>query len=322
MNAKLVSANHVDRFLRAAYNRGDYPDPIYHSMVDLIMGHAGLPVGYRYGNSTSEMINTVLRHGLFTPEWNRKRNYIVKLIWTDFGLRRIEWLLEQGQSRVALHDYLYTSLVTWAYKPASTKTYVSPTEFELTDDCWFAGTRIPRNVVDLAVSYLAEEGLLEHDPHERAGQLAVRTTSKGIRFLHSTQTVRDFVAAGSQPPPRDSVTNHFSGIYVGGSVDHANLASGNQNSQSINQGVSSDALASLVSQLRQVAPALGLHATEAEDLAEEVDALEREGTEPSRGRRIWRSIMRILTPAVTTVITADVEHAVNAAIEAGTDLFS
>ncbi|WP_427917159.1 hypothetical protein [Streptomyces sp. cg40] len=320
MNAKLVSANHVDRFLRAAYNRGEYPNPIEHSMVDLIMGDAGLPVGYRYGNSTTAMVNTVLRDGLFTPEWNRKRNYIGKLIWTDFGLRRIEWLLEQGQSRVALHDHLYTSLVTWAYMPAS-KRYVSPSDFYFTDDCWFAGIRVPQNVVDLAVSYLAEEGLLEHGP-KVIGRLTVRTTSKGIRFLHSNQTVRDFVTAASQPPPRDSVTNHFSGIYVGGSVDHANLASGNQNSQSINQGVNSDALASLVSQLRQVAPALGLHATEAEDLAEEVDALEREGTEPSRGRRIWRSIMRILTPAVTTVITADAEHAVNAAIEAGTDLFS
>ncbi|MET7729534.1 hypothetical protein [Streptomyces mirabilis] len=270
------------------------------------------------------MINTVIRHGLFTPEQKRnkqRRDFIYRLIWTEFGLRRIEWLLRHSQNAVALHDHLHTSLVTWAYTHASDETYVWPSHFESTDDCWFAGTRIPLDVVNLAVSYLAQEGLLEYD-RRRASQSAVRTTSKGIRFLHSNQTVRDFMAAASQPPPRDSVTNHFSGIYVGGNVAHANLASGNHNPQSINQGVSSEALASLVSQLRQVAPALGLQATDAEDLAEEVDALEREGTEPSRGRRIWRSIMRILTPAVTTAITADAEHAVHAAITAGTDLFS
>ncbi|WP_371664750.1 hypothetical protein [Streptomyces sp. NBC_00280] len=322
-SAMHVSANHVDRFLRAAYDWGEHPHPIGFMRVQEIIKSARLRVGYPDWNYQDDMINTVLRHGLFTPERerSRKRDLIVRLVWTEVGLRRIEWLVQQSQNRVALHDHLHTSLVTWAYTPASAESYVRPSDFESTDDCWFAGTRIPLNVVNLGVSYLAQEGLLEYD-QRKAGQLAVRTTSKGIRFLHSNQTVRDFMAAASQPPPPDSVTNHYSGIYVGGNATNANLASGSHNPQTINQGGGSDALASLVSQLRQVAPALGLQAADAEDLAEEVDALEREGAEPSRGRRIWRSIMRILTPAVTTAITAEAEHAVHAAITAGTDLFS
>ncbi|MEU8934383.1 hypothetical protein AB0D30_31430 [Streptomyces sp. NPDC048409] len=233
----------------------------------------------------------------------------------------MEWLLQQSQNRVALRDYLHTSLVTWAYRCAPDEGYARLSEFRSADDCWFAGVKIPPDAVDLAVGYLVDEGLLESDGGW--GALAVRTTTDGIRFLHSDQTVRDFVAAASQPPPHHGVTNYYSSsIYVRGNANNANLASGSHNSQTVSQGVDSDALASLVSQLRQVMPALGLQAADAEDLAEEVDVLEREGVEPSRGRRIWRSIMRILTPSVTTAITADAERAIHAAIMAGTDLFS
>ncbi|MGW9594979.1 hypothetical protein ACWHLZ_32330 [Streptomyces chartreusis] len=57
---------------------------------------------------------------------------------------------------------------------------------------------------------------------------------------------------------------------------------------------------------------------DAEDLSEEIDALESEGAEPVRGRRIMRRIARIIVPAA---VGAGSDAAVQAAIAAGTGLF-
>ncbi|MDH6552062.1 hypothetical protein [Streptomyces sp. SAI-041] len=126
----------------------------------------------------------------------------------------------------------------------------------------------------------------------------------------------------TQQPQSSSVTNHFGSIVGRGNATGNNFATGGGNAQTVNQGVDGDALASLVAQLRQIAPTLELSQEDAEELAEEIDTLEGEGAEPTRGRRIMRRIARIVAPALPAAAAAGTDAAVQAAIAAGTGLFS
>ncbi|MGW4984837.1 hypothetical protein [Streptomyces mirabilis] len=81
-------------------------------------------------------------------------------------------------------------------------------------------------------------------------------------------------------------------------------------------------MTSLVAQLRQVASTLELSGDDAQDLEEEIDLLEQVGADPGRGPMIWRAIKRILASAIATGVAAGSELAVQAAIEAGSALFS
>ncbi|MEU0998999.1 hypothetical protein [Streptomyces tibetensis] len=120
----------------------------------------------------------------------------------------------------------------------------------------------------------------------------------------------------TQQPHSSNVTNNYRDSAPG-----SNLATGGGNTQTVNQGVDGHALASLVAQLRQIAPTLELSREDAEELAEEIDTLESEGVEPTRGRRIMRRIARIVTPALPAAAAAGADAAVQAAIAAGTGLF-
>ncbi|MFC8429848.1 hypothetical protein, partial [Streptomyces sp. NPDC057253] len=102
----------------------------------------------------------------------------------------------------------------------------------------------------------------------------------------------------TQQPHTSNVTNNYrDSVVVQGTPPAAILATGRGNIQTVNRGVDGDALASLVAQLRHIAPTLELSQQDAKELAEEIDSLESEGDEPTRGRRIMRRIARIVTPA-------------------------
>ncbi|MEV5878000.1 hypothetical protein AB0L75_28000 [Streptomyces sp. NPDC052101] len=192
-------------------------------------------------------------------------------------------------------------------------------EFAGGEHWWFAGTQVSWDEVLAAVYFLEAENLLAVE--RTTASIGIRPTPLGIKFALSNMTLRTFMS--TQKLPSSGVTNNYGdSIVVHGDVSGSALVTGGGNTQTVNQGVNVDALVSLVAQLRQIAPALELRADDAQDLAEGIDALEREGAEPGRGHKIWRAIMRIVNPALVSAVAAGSEQAVQAAITAGSELFS
>ncbi|WP_314414832.1 hypothetical protein [Streptomyces sp. DSM 40484] len=225
--------------------------------------------------------------------------HLLKLTANDLGharhLRRI------SRSKAEREIHLHSVLVRWAHEHAPAGGSASLQEFASDEKWWFAGTQVTWDEVYAAVDYLDAENLLRV---ERAnGYVGVRPTPLGIKFAHSSMLLRTFMT--TQQPQSSGTTHQYrDSIVVHGDAADSNLATGGNNTQTVNQGVDTDALASLVIQLRQVAPTLALLEDDAEDLAEEIDALELEGTELNRGRRIWRAIMRIVGPALGSAVAA------------------
>ncbi|MFB7337771.1 hypothetical protein ACFC00_40170 [Streptomyces adustus] len=235
------------------------------------------------------------------------------------GREHAEHLYRTSRSKIDRELHLHNVLVRWAYDHSPVGGSVSLQMFAVDDDWWFCGTAVTWDEVFAAVDYLASKGLLSVE--RTNGDQRIRPTALGGDFARSRQMLRTFMSS-QQPQPSNVTTNYRDSVVVHGNASGSNLAAGDNNTQTINHGVDADALASLITQLRAVAPTLDLPQEDAEDLTEEVDALEREGAEPRRGRRIWRSIVRILAPAAASAIAADAEEAVHAAIAAGTELFS
>jgi hypothetical protein len=243
--------------------------------------------------------------------------HLLKL--TANGLEHARHLRRISRSKTERDIYLHNVLVRWVYEHAPAGGSASLQEFAGDEKWWFAGTQVTWDEVYAAVDYLEAESLLRV---ERAnGYIGVRPTPLGINFAHSHMLLRSFMT-GQQPQTSGVTNNFFRSNVVQGDAPGSNLATGDNVTQTVNQGVDADALTSLVAQLRQIAPALDLSDDNAEDLAEEIDALEREGTDPGRGRRIWRAILRIVSPALGSAVAAGSEQVVQAAIAAGSDLFS
>ncbi|MEU6814117.1 hypothetical protein [Streptomyces sp. NPDC046860] len=286
--------------------------------MGVALGMAGFPA--ERGDQL-RMRRAVVSRGYFTREKQGdgyQAPFGPYLLWTTEGLDRIAALEEQAADIVGICDYIHTALPRWLYGFLPGQRAVDLAQFHDSDAAWHGGVAIDPAVVELATEHLVVEGLLtSHRREDRDTDLQL--THLGIRFVHSNQSLGRFMSR-PQPQLGNEVTNY--GVYVGGNATHSNLASGSHNSQTINQGIDGDALTSLVSQLRAAASALTLPAGDAEDLAEEISTLEHEGVDLKRGQRIWRSIVRILTPAVTSALTGEAEQAVHVAITAGTDLFS
>ncbi|MFD0344898.1 hypothetical protein ACFQ0M_00125 [Kitasatospora aburaviensis] len=66
-------------------------------------------------------------------------------------------------------------------------------------------------------------------------------------------------------------------------------------------------------------PQLGLDPVDAEDYAADIEALERDGADPEQGGRIWRRILRLAGPALTTTIATGVGQQL---VELGTGLYN
>ncbi|MFE7469427.1 hypothetical protein ACFU6R_35730 [Streptomyces sp. NPDC057499] len=240
--------------------------------------------------------------------------YLVKL--TGNGLKHARELLRRSQSKIERETHLHNVLVRWAYEHAPAGGSASLQLFAGDEHWWFAGTEVTWDEVFAAAHFLEAEGLLRVD--QANGFARVQPTPLGTKFAHSKQTLRTFMMP--QPPQVSEVTNNYTNsTVVNGNAPGSNFATGEDITQAINHGVDADALTSLVAQLRGIAPTLELAQEDAEDLSEEIDALEGEGSEPARGRRIMRRIARIIVPAA---VGAGSDAAVQAAIAAGTGLFS
>ena len=172
--------------------------------------------------------------------------------------------------------------------------------------------------VDHAVSYLAQEGLIRTEG-PRSVDAYIQVTNLGINFVQSEKDLREFM---TDHPSRLNGPVTTNTVNIHGNADNSNIAGGSHNSQTLTHGVDATALAALVSQLRAIAQTVELPAEDAQDLDEEIDALERERGDRSRAQRIWRRIARIVTPALTSAAAAGSEQAVQAAITAGNQLFS
>lgn len=263
------------------------------------------------------VFSLLIEQGYVSSGGETRDRPVYALRFTNAGLEHAQHLRRISRSKAERDVYLHNWLVRWAYDNTSAGGSASLQEFAGDEHWWFAGTEVTWDEVFAAVDFLEAENLLavERIP----GYIGVRPTPLGIKFALSHMTLRTFMS--TQQPHSSSVTNHFGSIVVQGNATGNNLATGGGNTQTVNQGVDGDALASLVAQLRQIAPTLELSQEDAEELAEEIDTLESEGAEPTRGRRIMRRIARIVTPALPAAAAAGADAAVQAAIAVGTGLF-
>ncbi|WP_416963868.1 hypothetical protein [Streptomyces sp. Agncl-13] len=265
------------------------------------------------------VVSSLIAQRYVSSEGERADGSVHLIRLTANGLEHARHLRRISQSRAERDIYLHNVLVRWAYEHTPPAGSASLQEFAGDQRWWFAGTQVTWDEVEAAVGFLEAERLLAVE--RTVGRIGVRPTPLGIKFAHSHMTLRTFMT--TQQPQSPGVTNNFGdSIVVRGSVSGSALATGGNNTQTVTHGVDASALASLITQLRQVAPSLQLPADDAQDLFEEIDTLERDGDDLSRGQRIWRRIARIMTPAVTSAAVAGSEQAVQAAIAAGSQLFS
>ncbi|MFF8919464.1 hypothetical protein ACF08M_40825 [Streptomyces sp. NPDC015032] len=208
--------------------------------------------------------------------------YLVKL--TGNGLEHARELLRRSGSKIEREAYLHNVLVRWAYEHAPAGGSASLQGFAGDEHWWFAGTQVTWDEVFAAVHFLEAEGLLRVD--QANGFARVQPTPLGTRFAHFKQTLRTFMM--TQPSQASGVTNNFyDSNVVQGDAPGSNFATGENITQAVNHGVDADALASLVAQLREIAPTLELAQEDAEDLSRclRCSALIRNpGTESRPGR--------------------------------------
>lgn len=235
---------------------------------------------------------------------------------TDDGRQLGRELHRRSESRVERELHLQNRLVPWVYEHVSFDSWTNLQFFATAEDWWFCGTEITWDEVFAAVDYLEAEALLRVE-RKKGDLTAIRVspTSLGIDFAHSRVDLRSFM--NSQHSQPSTTTNYISSNIVQGDAPGSNLATGGNATQIMKQGVDADALASLIAHLREVAPTLQLSEDDAQDLTAEIDTLEQEGSDSQRSRRIWRSISRIMAPALAA---AAADHGIAAVMEAGTAL--
>ncbi|MFD6822776.1 hypothetical protein ACFWC5_20735 [Streptomyces sp. NPDC060085] len=238
--------------------------------------------------------------------------------WTDEGWRNAVEMVNKSRQPSLRYRHLYNTLAHWAYENSPPGLPAELPDFFETDGWWFLGAPMTWAEIFEAVLFLEREGFLR-----AVGVLSSRgrlwLTDLGIIFVQSEKDLRTFMA--DRTPQGNSFNTTHNTVNIHGNTNNSNIASGSHNSQAITHGVDAHSLAQLVSQLRQIAPSLDLPVDDAQDLAQEINALEREGVEPGRGRRIWRRIARIVTPALTSAVAAGSEQAVQTAITAGSQMF-
>ncbi|MBK3624343.1 hypothetical protein JHN59_05705 [Streptomyces sp. MBT49] len=261
------------------------------------------------------IISWLMSQGYVKSEVTQANGVTTLIRLTANGLEHAYELRRRSTSRVDRETYLHNTLVRWAHDRSPAGGWASVQEFAVDENWWFAGTEVTWDEVFAAVDYLQAEGLLKVE--RAAGYIGVTPTALGTNFAHSHMLLRSFM--NRQQPSGGSVSHYYGSNVVNGAVSGGNFATGGNNTQTSNHGVDAESLAALVAQLREVAPNLGLSEEEAQDLAAEIDDLEREGAEPGRGARIWRSITRIVVPAV---VGAGADQGAQAAIAAGAALFS
>lgn len=132
------------------------------------------------------------------------------------------------------------------------------------------------------------------------GPYLFRITRSGNACIRSGHSVRSYM--DTQKATGDT----YYGSVVQGNMTGGVASTGDHNTINAGNGIDSQALTALVQGLRDVAPQLGLDDVDAGDFEVEVEALEREGGDAEQGARIWRRIMRLAGPALTTAVASGV----------------
>ncbi|WP_438310636.1 hypothetical protein ACSHWO_07640 [Streptomyces sp. HUAS TT3] len=259
------------------------------------------------------IISSLLSRGLVTRVVDQADGSSPLIRLTAGGLEKACQLRTDSESKAKRETHLHNMLVRWAYQNAPAGGWASLQLFALDEAWWFCGTQVTWDEVNAAVTYLAERGLLR--VQQTPGYTDIAPTAMGTDFAHGPTTLRTFM--NNQQAPGPSITNNIGSMFFNGDITNSAISTGSGNALT-NNGVAPAALSALVTQLRELAPSLELPEQDAQDLAGEIDSLEREGTDPGRGARIWRSIRRMIAPAL---VTAGTDQGLQATIAAGSALF-
>jgi hypothetical protein len=229
---------------------------------------------------------------------------------TDGGRIQVRRLKKLASDRVRRANYACNALLRWLHDQDAP---AAPEEFAAAPTAFFAGIALTADEIAGAVAELPGYNLAEwlavqndNDPER------LRITAAGTACIRSGRTVRSYMDSQSTP---GTTTNNYHGTVVNGGV----AATGDYNTINGGNGVDARALARLVQGLREVAPRLGLGTVDAEDYAAEVEALERDGRDPEQGGRIWRRIVRLAGPALTTAVATGVGQQL---VELGAGLYN
>ncbi|MBL1109389.1 hypothetical protein JK361_33235 [Streptomyces sp. 5-8] len=233
---------------------------------------------------------------------------------TDEGRVEVRRLKQLGCDRVRRADYATNALLRWLHDQDAS---IEPGKFADAPTAYFAGTPLTAGEISSAVAELVSYDLAEsparrndYDPY------LLQITDGGNACIRSGRAVRNYMDAQNTA----GTTNNYHGsTVVHGDVSGGVVLTGDHNTVNAGNGIDAQALAGLVQGLRDVAPQLGLDPVDAEDFEAEVVALERDGGDPERGGRVWRRIMRLAGPALTTAVASGVGQQL---VELGASLYN
>ncbi|MET8703823.1 hypothetical protein ABZW10_33975 [Kitasatospora sp. NPDC004723] len=235
-------------------------------------------------------------------------------ILTDEGRVEVGRLKKLAGDRAARANYASNAVLRWLYDHDAP---VKPDDFAAAPTAFFAGAALRANEITGAVTELVGHGLVEREADQAGTDLdRLRITAAGTACIRSGHTVRSYMDSQNTA----TTTNNYHGsTVVHGEVNGGVISTGDHNTINAGNGIDAQALAGLVQGLRDVAPQLGLDPVDAEDYAADVEALERDGRNPEQGARIWRRLMRLAGPALTTTVATGVGQQL---VELGTGLYN
>lgn len=233
---------------------------------------------------------------------------------TDEGRVEVRRLKQLAGDRVRRADHATNALLRWLYDQ---DTFAEPGKFADASTAYFAGTPLTDGEISSAVAELVSYELAESPTHpDDNAPYLLRITDGGNGCIRSGHAVRNYMETQSTA----GTTNNYHGsTVVHGEVSGGVVLTGDHNTVNAGNGIDARALVGLVQGLRDVAPQLGLDPVDAEDFEAEVAALERDGGDPEQGGRIWRRIMRLAGPALTTTVASGVGQQL---VELGAGLYS
>ncbi|MGW6792426.1 hypothetical protein [Streptomyces chartreusis] len=216
---------------------------------------------------------------------------------TDEGRVEVRRLKQLAGDRVRRADYATNALLRWLYDQDAS---VEPGKFADAPAASFAGTPLTAGEISSAVAELVSYELAQSPTHRNDNDpYLLQITDGGSACIRSGRAVRNYMETQNTA----GTTNNYHGsTVVHGEVSGGVVLTGDHNTVNAGNSIDARALAGLVQDLRDVAPQLGLDPVDAEDFEAEIVALERDGSDPEQGGRIWRRIMRLAGPALTTAV--------------------
>ncbi|PYC71023.1 hypothetical protein C7C46_26935 [Streptomyces tateyamensis] len=215
---------------------------------------------------------------------------------TDDGRIEVWRLKKLAGDRVRRANYSCNAFLRWLYDQDAP---IEPAEFAHAHIAFFAGTALTIDEIAGAVAELIEHGLAESEAaRDDNDPYRLCITAAGTACIRSGHPVRSYMDSQNTA---GTTTNNYGNVINGG-MSGGVVSTGDHNTINGGNGIDAQALANLVHGLREVAPQLGLDDVDAEDYTAEVETLERDGHDPEQGGRIWRRIVRLAGPALTTAV--------------------